>query len=225
MFESKSRSSGHQRVDTSRTNMQGTFSSKVLKKYVHEFLQNFLHCIMSKAWERVPQPLSTVVHSQKSNNCSISIFCIWERWEGQPEVSIALMDDRVAYSWLKHMQAQASKHTRAQEQNILLLLGAMVRIVTDYRLKFTAKVVRNLTCGMGINHYLTTAYCGWANCTVGRLCEGVLRASKNTTVGVESALHKMAVILGGFKTTINQSLLKRLGKRWKKDMTHASALQ
>lgn len=95
--------------------------------------------------------------------------------------------------------------------------GHMDWVVTDQGTHFTSSVVKHLVSDFKLRHHFTTAYCPWANGSVERICNEVIRASRAVLSELQLSPKHWQSILECIQSIINQEPLKRLGLRNEKN--------
>lgn len=68
---------GHRGRKALESRVRTSFLWSDLETDVVEFVQSYIHCIVSRTGDRVPRPSSTALHGQRPNEVAIWILCTW----------------------------------------------------------------------------------------------------------------------------------------------------
>lgn len=85
--------------------------------------------------------------------------------------------------------------------------------VTDQGTPSTGSLGKELITETHARHHFTTAYCPWANVTVARVCQEVLRVTAPFTHKMRLAPTEWSAVMECAQSVINQSPLKRVRLR------------
>ena len=91
--------------------------------------------------------------------------------------------------------------------------GVFDWLVTDQRTHFTSALINDLIAETRAQHHFTTAYCPWANGTVERVCQEVLRTTTALLHEMRPAPTDWPSVLECVQSVLIQSPLRRLGPR------------
>lgn len=141
------------------------------KTDVQEFIQNCLHCIISRTRRRAPGPLVTTLLGQRPNEVVRTGFRYMGDAEGsEPKYLLVIKDNLSVYTWLIPYTIPGSNATIDGLAEWIASFGRIVWIVADEGTHFTAAVVQGLIKVAGINQSVIAAYCPWRNGAVQKLC-------------------------------------------------------
>lgn len=147
-----------------------------MKQDVKEFLQACIHCIISKNSDRIPRPLATALHGEKTNEVVHAVFLYMGPSNCDDLAYVLLIkDDLSSYTWLCPCPSADSEAATKAIAIWIACSGSMQWLGTYQSSHLTASLSSSLTNKTRIRHHLTTVYCPWANETIERMCKEVLR--------------------------------------------------
>ena len=98
---------------------------------------------------------------------------------------LIIRDDLSSYVWLWPSTGPTSETAAEALSTWVATFGAFKWLVTDQGTHFTSNLIKEMIAESQAQHHLTTPYCPWANGTVERVCQEVLR----TTTALLHELH------------------------------------
>ena len=178
------------------------------------FVNRCLHCTVSRAGEMVPRPHAHALHGERPNEV-IHADYLYMGPSAKKELKYVLIirDDLSSYVWLWPTASPTSDAAAEAITNWISTFGSFDWLVTDQGTHFTSTLIKELIEETRARHHFTTAYCPWANGTVERVCQEVLRTTTALLLEMRLAPTDWPAVLECVQSVLNQSPLRRLGPR------------
>lgn len=192
-----------------------------------------IHCIITRNGERIPRPLATELHGQKTNEViHMDYLYMGLAEKTKLKYVLVLKNDLTSYSWMMPFENLDGEAVVLALSKWITAFGRMEWPVSEIGPHFTESLVQRFTEESCILHHLLTPYCPWANGTVERLCKEVFRASRALLNEWRMSPTNRPAVIHCIQAIINQTPLKRFGvgrdasnKRWKCHMEAFAGLQ
>lgn len=184
-----------------------------IKMDTEALVHDCLHCIITRAGDKVPRPLGHDLHGDTRNEV-VHIDLLYMGQSSSRKVYILLIrDDLSGYVWLWPI-SEANAECAADALCVWLgVFGCMDWLVTDQGSYFKNLLIKSLTEETKVHHHFTTAYCPWANGSVERICREVLRSCKELLGEWKLSSQNSPSVTEAIQSVLNHAPLKRLGLR------------
>ena len=158
--------------------MREDFFWESLKKDVAQFVNSCIHCLATRARERIPRPLATALHAERPNEVLHMDYLFMGASSTEQKYVLLIRDDLSGYVWL-WPTTDATSDAAAEALSMWIgVFGGFEWLVSDQGSHFKNRLMDELTREFHAAHHFTTAYSPWANGSVERICREVLRACK-----------------------------------------------
>eukprot|EP00171_Calliarthron_tuberculosum_P004595 IDg4595t1 len=161
-----------------------------------------------------PQPHSHALHGEQPNEVVHADY-LYMGPSATTDLKYVLIirDDLSSYVWLWPTAGPTSESAAEAFATWIAAFESFKWLVTDQGTHFASSLVRELVSEICAQHHFTTAYCPWANGTVERVCQEVLRTTTALLMEIKLAPMDWLSVLDCVQSVLNQSPLRRLGPR------------
>lgn len=142
---------------------------------VREFIQTCIHCLVSRAGYRTQQPSTTALHGQRPKEVSSTDLLYITNANKRDLKYILVIKDGISSYYCLHPVTGPILALQPFHFLIGLRFRKITRLVSDEGPHFTILLMKNLTDYAHECHHLTTAYSPWADETVEKLREKMVR--------------------------------------------------
>lgn len=167
---------GHCGRDATESIVRENFDWGSITKDVHEFVQGCIHCIASRAGEKIPRPLAHALHGTRPNEVVHCDFLYMGDSSAGKKYILVLRDDLSSYVWLWPAEAATSECAVDALAMWISSFGSMEWLVSDQGSHFKNELLTGLCQEFHIDHHFTTAYSLRANGSVERVFRELIRA-------------------------------------------------
>lgn len=135
-----------------------------VKEDFKEFMQAWIHCIVSRTGEQIPWPVSNASHGSKRKEVvHADVFYIGPGWGCDLMHVLLIGDDISSYTWLHPCVNVDSDAATSTLFKWIPCFRCMERLLTCQGSHFVASLMSNLTREWEIRNHLTTSYCPLPN--------------------------------------------------------------
>ena len=203
---------GHRGIDATWHSIMKEFVWSGIRKDVEIFVRKCLHCISSRAGDKIPRPLASTAHASRPNQMlHFDYLYMGPGMEGYKYV-LVLSDDFSSYKWLCPSQRADAKHTAKSIRQWIDVFSCMDVWTSDQGSHFRNETMKLLANEHDIRHHFTTTYTPWANGTVERVNREILRAVKALLSELRLAPSDWPTCIPMVQTVLNESTLSWLGR-------------
>lgn len=157
-------SSGNRGKDATESEFSLENTWNGMTKDVEQFIQIYLHCIISRTGERVPRPLTIVLHAQNPTEVvHLHFLYMGNTEESRLKYVLVVKADVSSYTKIHAYEVPGRESAGACLNQCISSFGGIKCLVTDCGPYFTAFLFQNVTGEVHILLHYPTAYCPWAN--------------------------------------------------------------
>lgn len=204
---------GHRGTDATSSILKENFHWQTMDKDVRKFVQQCLHCMITRTGKLIPRPLAHAIHGQKPNEVIHMDFLYMGPSTEQKRYLLIIRDDHSSFVWLWPTESCTSAEAASALIHWIGSFGAVQWLISDQGSHFKNTLINELSKELRINHHFTTAYSPWANGTVERLCKEVLRSTTALCSEWKLAPKDWPAVTECVQSVLNHAPLKRLGLR------------
>ena len=143
-----------------------------------DFVDLYLHCIVSRTGKKIPRPLATALNGSRPNEVLHVDFLYMGPCQEGLKYILLLRNDFSSYVWCFALESADAESAAGALTSWFAAFSSMPWLVTDQGAHFKNQILVELKKTSRYNHHFTTPYSPWANGTVERVCREFLRACK-----------------------------------------------
>ena len=207
---------GHSGVEATSSTISELFVWDGMSSDVEAFVGGCIHCIVSRAGQKIPRPLASALHGSRPGEVvHMEFLYLGPSTTGQLYVLI-LRNDFPSFVWLFSGNTADSDTAVDAIAQWIGTFGCMDWIVSDQGSHLKNKIMEALRKWFRFSHHFTTAYTPgcmgpWANGTVERVCREVKRACMTLLSEWRLSPREWPSVTECVQSILNQAPLKRLG--------------